>query len=206
MKDKAKKSEEHHILILGCSEAGKSTFVKQMQIIHSSGLGSNSARLDKKELIAGNIMSAIGTLVREMSFVQENQLHDIEELSEAVGRLSRMAYFSHGIHEATSNSMRYDEKVVLERADDIKLLWECEPIQTTYKRRNEFQIVECARYFLSKVHEVMQPVYVPTDDDILQIREQTIGVVEHTFEFENSYLDKNGVRIHRNRKLVMVGI
>ena len=203
MKDKAKKSEEHHILVLGCSEAGKSTFIKQMQIIHSSGLGSNSARLDKKELIAGNIMSAIGTLVREMSFVQENQLHDIEELSEAVGRLFKMPHFP---HEATSNSMRYDEKVVLERADDIKLLWECEPIQTTYKRRNEFQIVECARYFLSKVHEVMQPVYVPTDDDILQIREQTIGVVEHTFEFENSYLDKNGVRIHRNRKQVMVGI
>ena len=100
MKDKAKKSEEHHILVLGCSEAGKSTFIKQMQIIHSSGLGSNSARLDKKELIAGNIMSAIGTLVREMSFVQENQLHDIEELSEAVGRLFKMPHFP---HEATFN-------------------------------------------------------------------------------------------------------
>ena len=165
-----------------------------MQIIQGSGLGDISTRMDKKPLIAGNIVSAMGTLIREMSSVQENQLHDIEELSEAVGRLSRMPNFP---HEATSNSMRYDEKLVLERADDIKLLWECEPIYTTYKRRNEFQIVECAQYFLSKVHEVMHPDYVPTDDDILQIREQTIGIVEHTFQMKGGGL---------NRKLIMVGI
>ena len=103
----------------------------------------------------------------------------------------------HFPHEATSNSMRYDEKVVLERADDIKLLWDSEPIQTTYKRRNEFQIVECARYFLSKVHEVMEPDYVPTDDDILQIRIQTIGINEHVFNMKGG---------GANRKLIMVGI
>ena len=193
-KDKAKMSEEHRILILGCGEAGKSTFIKQMEIIHAQGLGDNSARLDKKTLIAGNIVSAMGTLVREMSFVQENQLHDSEELSEAVGRLSSMPNFptEHNIH-----AMKYEEKLVLDRADDIKLLWECEPIQTTYKRRNEFQIVECARYFLSKVHEVMQPDYVPSDDDILQIRVQTIGINEHVFQMKGG---------GANRKLIMVGI
>ncbi|MCP3852786.1 MAG: hypothetical protein GY694_21545, partial [Gammaproteobacteria bacterium] len=86
-------SEEHRILILGCGEAGKSTFIKQMEIIHAAGLGDDSARLDKKPLIAGNIVSAMGTLIRCMSFVQENQLHDNDELSEAVGRLSRMPNF-----------------------------------------------------------------------------------------------------------------
>ena len=193
-KDRARMSEEHRILILGCGEAGKSTFIKQMEIIHAQGLGDNSARLDKKPLIAGNIVSAIGTLVREMSFVQENQLHDIEALSEAVGRLSRMPNFP---QESNAEAMRYDEKLVLDRADDIKLLWDSEPIQTTYKRRNEFQIVECARYFLSKVHEVMEPDYVPTDDDILQIRIQTIGINEHVFNMKGG---------GANRKLIMVGI
>merc|ERR1740122_893518 len=47
-KDRARMSEEHRILILGCGEAGKSTFIKQMEIIHAQGLGDNSARLDKK--------------------------------------------------------------------------------------------------------------------------------------------------------------
>ena len=193
-KDAAKKNEEHHILILGCGDAGKSTFIKQMEIIHANGLGDYSAHMDKKQLIAGNIVSAMGTLVRQMSFVQENKLLDIEELSEAVERLSRMPNFP---QEATSSDMRYAEKLVQERADDIKLLWECEPIQTTYKRRNEFQIVECAQYFLSKVHEVMHPDYVPTDDDILQIQIQTTDITE------NMYQMKAGIK---NCKLIMVGI
>ena len=50
--------------------------IKQMQIIHSDGLGNEEKRKDKKPLIADNIMSAILTLISEMSFVQENQLHD----------------------------------------------------------------------------------------------------------------------------------
>ena len=165
-----------------------------MQIIQGSGLGDISTRMDKKPLIAGNIVSAMGTLIREMSSVQENQLHDIEELSKAVGRLSRMPNFP---KEATFGAMRYNEKLVQERADDIKLLWDCEPIQATYERRNEFQIVECARYFLPKVHEVMQPRYVPTDNDILQIRDQTIGIADYQFQMLFG---------GRDRKLLMVSI
>ena len=192
-KTKKKNKEGQRILLLGCGEVGKSTFIKQMHIIHGTGLGDVSNRMDKKPLIAGNIVSAMATLVREMSYVQENQLHDIEELSEAVGRLSRMPDFP---QESTAQAMRYEEKLVLDRADDIKLLWDCEPIQATYKRRNEFQIVECARYFLSKVHEVMEPDYVPSDDDILQIRVQTIGINEHVFNMRGG---------GANRKLIMVG-
>ena len=94
-RDQRRRNEQHRILILGCGEAGKSTFIKQMQIIHASGLGDNSARLDKKPLIAGNIVAAMGTLLREMSFVQENQLHDNEALSNAVQRLELL------IHQAT---------------------------------------------------------------------------------------------------------
>ena len=165
-----------------------------MQIIHGSGLGDIINRMDKKPLIAGNIVSAISTLIKEMSFVEKNQLHGIEKLSKAFGRLSKMPDFP---KELSSYSMNYPQEHVLERAVDIKLLWECKQIQATYERRNEFQIVECARYFLSKVHDVMQPDYVPTDDDILQIRVQTIGIADYQLQM----LD-----FGRNHKLLMVSI
>jgi hypothetical protein len=32
-----------------------------------------------------------------------------------------------------------------------------------------FQLVECAKYFLSRVEEVMDPDYEPTDNDIVQV-------------------------------------
>ena len=184
-KEKDVKEDEHRILILGCGEAGKSTFIKQMQIIHSDGLGDGEKRKDKMPQITKNIMEAIITLIKEMSFVQENQLHENDELSEAVGRIGLM------------EDKDLTPEGVLERADDIKLLWESEPIQTTYARRNEFQIVECARYFLSKVHEVLAPNYIPSDQDILQIRHQTIGIVEYKFE-----MNYGG---SRRRTLIMVG-
>ena len=87
-KERESKEDEHRILILGCGEAGKSTFIKQMQIIHSDGLGNEDKRKDKKPLIADNIMQAILTLINEMSFVQDNQLHDNDELADAVARHS----------------------------------------------------------------------------------------------------------------------
>ena len=93
----------------------------------------------------------------------------------------------------------YPPDAVMARAEDIKLIWESDPIQTTFKRRNEFQIVECARYFLSKITEIMQPNYVPTEDDLLQTRQQTIGIVEHKFNIKER---KNG---GKTRTLVMVG-
>ena len=86
---------------------------------------------------------------------------------------------------AITEDHSYPPDAVMERAEDIKLIWESGPIQTTFKRRNEFQIVECARYFLSKVMEVMQPDYVPTDDDLLQTRQQTIGISEYKFDMKD---------------------
>ena len=49
---------EHRILLLGCGEAGKSTFIKQMRIIHSGGF-SDREKLEIKRAIANNILSAV---------------------------------------------------------------------------------------------------------------------------------------------------
>ena len=88
LRDSAKRrAKEHCILILGCGEAGKSTFIKQMQIIHANGLGDNKERLEKKPLIAANIYSAIFTLIDmsiEMSI--DPPIDDNEELKKALGR------------------------------------------------------------------------------------------------------------------------
>ena len=85
-----------------------------------------------------------------------------------------------------TDEFNYSPEPVTARAEDIKLIWESETIQKTYERRSAFQIVECARYFLSKVTEVMQPNYVPTEDDLLQTRERTVGIVEHKFDIKTT--------------------
>ncbi len=45
--EEKRRQREHRILLLGCGEAGKSTFIKQMRIIHSDGF-SQEERMDFK--------------------------------------------------------------------------------------------------------------------------------------------------------------
>ncbi len=45
--DEKRRQKEHRILLLGCGEAGKSTFIKQMRIIHSDGFSQGERRAFK---------------------------------------------------------------------------------------------------------------------------------------------------------------
>ena len=79
--------------------------------------------------------------------------------------------------------------MMFQLADDIQILWESQPIQEAYERRNEFQIVECAKYFLTKVHQVMHEDYVPTEDDIVNTRVKTVGKEKKISLFQNKFLN-----------------
>ena len=109
-----------------------------------------------------------------------------------------MDYWNHCARVGKLEDQNNTPEVIFERADDIKLLWESEPIQITYERRNEFQIVECAKYFLSRVHEVLAPDYIPTDQDLLQTRQRTIGIVEYKFEMEGAGRKRTLIMVCRN--------
>ena len=63
---------------------------------------------------------------------------------------------------------------------------------------SRFQLVECARYFLSRVTSVLSVDYLPNDQDIVQTRVKTSGIIEHDFEMLYQGKDK--------RKLVMVRV
>ena len=112
--------DEHRILILGCGEAGKSTFIKQMQIIHSEGLGNDDKRKGYKSTIADNIMSAINTLIENMSFVHENQLHDDDDLAEAVQRLEVLEGCWMGVFVNIHSQVESNEKIPEENSKSLR--------------------------------------------------------------------------------------
>ncbi len=55
-------------------------------------------------------------------------------------------------------------------------------MQAVYGQRNRFQLVQCAKYFLDRCESVLEPDYVPTNQDIVQTRVRTTGIIEHDFE------------------------
>lgn len=64
-KDKSNARKELKLLLLGCGESGKSTFIKQMRIIHGSGYSDE----DKKgfcKLIFQNVFMSIQSMIKGM--------------------------------------------------------------------------------------------------------------------------------------------
>jgi len=172
------RKKEHRILLLGCGQAGKSTFIKQMRIIHSEGYQDeekNQMKLD----IASNIAMSISVLIENSLFEATPQTKEDTDIQEAVERINT-AFES--TYNPNSGLLEPEPSVVLSLADDITLLWKSTPIQNAYANRHNFQLIDCARYFLNKVHEIMSPEYVPTNDDITQTRVKTEGIIEHEFQ------------------------
>lgn len=60
----------------------------------------------------------------------------------------------------------------------IENLWLSPEIQQAYQRRNEFQLVDSAAYFLGNVTKFTAEKYVPSDQDILRTRVITTGIVK----------------------------
>jgi guanine nucleotide-binding protein G(q) subunit alpha len=64
-KDKRDQRKELKLLLLGTGESGKSTFIKQMRIIHGSGYSDEDKRTFIK-LVYQNIYMAMNSMIRAM--------------------------------------------------------------------------------------------------------------------------------------------
>jgi guanine nucleotide-binding protein G(s) subunit alpha len=152
-----------------------------MRIIRS-GFGDDE-RAQMKLDIALNIAISITSLIEQISFVLYNPESDEDkQLQIAVNRI--MSTLDQHLN-TTKHLFEPDPETVLSIADEITFVWNSGPIQEAYRNR-DFQLIECARYFLNKVHVIMGPDYVLTNEDITQTYQKTEGIIEHEFEILGS--------------------
>jgi len=60
-------------------------------------------------------------------------------------------------------------------------LWQHLAVKTLLRMRR-LRLEESAAFFLDEIHRIAEPGYLPTTDDILHVRLQTLGVTEHSFD------------------------
>lgn len=119
--------QEIKILLLGAGESGKSTFLKQMRIIHGEDY-SEQDRLEFRSTIYHNILKSMKILVearRRLQIPLENPKN------EAYGQQVS------GYHRTTELTPEEFHPFV----EALDSLWKDSGIQTTMKRSNEFQMV-----------------------------------------------------------------
>ncbi|KAK2876512.1 hypothetical protein QQF64_004688 [Cirrhinus molitorella] len=182
------------ILLLGAGESGKSTFLKQMRIIHGQDFDQR-AKEEFRATIYSNVIKGIRVLVdaREKLHIPwedpENQAH-AETVMSFDTRSSMMAKGT------------VETKIFLNYLPSIRALWQDSGIQNAYDRRREFQLGESVKYFLDNVDKLGQLDYLPTQKDILLARKPTKGIHEYDFEIKSvpfKMVDVGGQRSERKR-------
>ncbi|XP_063176130.1 guanine nucleotide-binding protein subunit alpha-14 isoform X1 [Chroicocephalus ridibundus] len=185
-RDKRDARRELKLLLLGTGESGKSTFIKQMRIIHGSGY-TEEDRKGFTKLVYQNIFTAMQAMIRAMDTLK------IQYTSKENEESAQMI-----------KEVEVDKVTALERkqAEAIKQLWEDPGIQECYDRRREFQLSDSAKYYLTDLDRIAMPSFVPTQQDILRVRVPTTGITEYPFDLENTIfrmVDVGGQRSERRK-------
>ncbi|XP_005297781.1 guanine nucleotide-binding protein subunit alpha-14 [Trachemys scripta elegans] len=185
-RDKRDARRELKLLLLGTGESGKSTFIKQMRIIHGSGY-TDEDRKSFTKLVYQNIFTAIQAMIRAMDTLK------IQYTSEQNKENSQLI-----------REVEVDRITALERkqVEAIKKLWADPGIQECYDRRREYQLSDSTKYYLTDIDRIALPSFVPTQQDILRVRVPTTGIIEYPFDLENiifRMVDVGGQRSERRK-------
>ncbi|XP_060885052.1 guanine nucleotide-binding protein subunit alpha-13-like [Labrus mixtus] len=182
------------ILLLGAGESGKSTFLKQMRIIHGQDFD-QQAREDFRATIYSNVIKGIRVLVdaREKLHIPWGDPDNQQHGDSVMAFDTRSAKMASGLLETP---------VFLRYFPAIKALWADSGIQNAYDRRREFQLGESVKYFMDNLDKLGELDYLPTQQDILLARKPTKGIHEYDFEIKNvpfKMVDVGGQRSERRR-------
>lgn len=192
---KEKKREHkltHRIPVVGAGESGKSTLIKQMQILFIKGF-QDSDRLKQVPFIHRNVSDAILSITSAMHQIKPPVSLENPENEELVEWVQE---------ELVQTNIEYSPEFF----DKVKKLWADGGVQKTFMRSNEYQLIDSAKYFLDKLDEVASEDYKPSDQDILRCRVLTSGIFETHFFVEKvqfHMFDVGGQREER-RKWIQV--
>lgn len=178
-----KQLKVNKVLLLGAGDSGKSTSFKQMILIHGKGFGTPDGRKMYKSIIHNNVINGIKLLCNEVANYATVSSSNVERMK-MIKNLTEAALVNKQV------------------ADAIAKLWADPGIQTTYMNRSKFPLEDCVKYFFGRLDDISQDNYSPSDQDILNSRATTIGIVEQKFCIDVNifhFFDVGGQRSERRK-------
>ncbi|KAF8467287.1 guanine nucleotide binding protein, alpha subunit [Kalaharituber pfeilii] len=165
--DEKRMAREVKLLLLGAGESGKSTILKQMKLIHTSGF-SKSDRDDYRVIIFSNLLTSLKLILEAM----ENYEIKFEN--------KENEKYVDTIH--TDRELGTGEFFPNEYQPAFRSLWLDRGVQETVHRGNEFALHDNLAYYFENLDRLFSSTYIPSDQDILRSRLKTTGITETVFD------------------------
>jgi len=203
LKDSEKTSKTaKKLLLLGTGSSGKSTLFKSLKII-TNDTNVQTEQSESRHVIRQNCVAGILTLLKKSQELYDADPHANE------GCLVKM---QDNIVEAIQLVVNYgsesfsdvlDDEEVQQLGESIRILWELEATQETFKRRgNTYSFPDNMDYFFGRVTAIMSRDYRPSTEDSLKCRVRTTGMIEYKYDIkENVFIlyDVGGQRNERKK-------
>ncbi|XP_015189419.1 PREDICTED: guanine nucleotide-binding protein subunit alpha homolog [Polistes dominula] len=187
-KDRQTFRRQVKLLLLGAGESGKSTFLKQMRIIHGIKFEPELIK-EYQHIIYKNIIKGMKVLLDardKLNIPWENpKNYDIGY---------QLLKFE--------NTMILDTRLFLHYVPALQSLWSDASIKKAFDRRREFQLSDSVQYFLDNLDRIAKVDYAPTHQDILHCRKATKGISEFVIPINNIpflFVDVGGQRSQRKK-------
>ncbi|XP_076460051.1 guanine nucleotide-binding protein subunit alpha-13-like [Babylonia areolata] len=176
------------ILLLGAGESGKSTFLKQMQIIHGQEF-SRDELLVFRTTVYSNIVKGMRVLIDARQKLEipwvDNQLNTDGTYIFSIDPTRKLDFITFSQY-----------------AVSIRKLWQDGGIREAFDRRREFQLGDSLPYYMDNLDRISAEDYVPTKQDILYSRKATKGISEHLISVKGIpflFIDVGGQRSQRQK-------
>lgn len=188
-KKKAGVHREFKLLLLGTGESGKSTILKQMQIIYGKEFDDVEFRKSYTPLVYKNLLRSM-VAIYEASAALNVPIAD----SALSGKVAKMV------------AIKDDSYDTLEAAHAQTFIdfWVDKDVQELYTRRNEYYLPDSTKYFYNRVGQIADATYVPDKNDIVRTRQATTGIHEYAFDIKDNnivfrMIDVGGQRSERRK-------
>jgi len=186
------------LLFLGAGGSGKSTLFKQLLYIYGDGLKEELRRGYTKNIYS-NIVVGIKTLLEgNLEMAEDNEV-EYKELDQKVQVKPCDEQTRKLIQEIPE-----EESLSPQTVEVIKKAWADPGLQMTWEKRSLFQLQESLAYFVQNIERISKPNYVPSKDDVLNVRAITTGITEEDMTIENRLfhiVDVGGQRSERRKWL-----
>jgi len=162
---KAKKTKPIQCVVLGIAASGKSTFTRQLRVIH--GIAFTPTELDNiKNIIRGNVVSGLHE-VTQLAARRDLELQEVN--------IKHARYLETLTKETNFNEVWKEDKFVAK----LESLWSDPSVQTTWATSDA--TLSNLAYFMKKVETIATDAYVPDHDDVFRARQRTAGAATTEF-------------------------